>query len=235
MQDAQEELFQYATLIMVVVIVIVIGFYAVIFLNPQTSLNPLKPPLPPTATPVPLPPTWTPTPTNTPTFTPTVTPTDTPTPTPTTTPTATPTATATNTPLATPTRTRPPRTNTPKPPPFAFYVTNYSCQHSGGTYIEGWVTNSAGEEAGTQVNLGTTPGANVVDTRISGSGERSPGHFTFVLNANGPRPGTWYVWVVDASGKAISDPNAARVVTNDIRNGDDPNSCWRAEMTFVRR
>jgi hypothetical protein len=228
MQDIQDEGFQYATLIAVVAVVIVVGFYAVIFVNPQTPLNPLKPPLPPTATPVPLPATWTPTPTNTPTNTPTVTPTDTPTPTPTATP------TLTNTPLATFTNTRPPRTNTPKPPPFIYTTLPNGCQHSGGTFIEGYVTNPSGEESGTRVRLGTSPGSNEVTTLTTGS-DRSPGHYTFVLAPNSSRPGTWYVWIVDAAGKALSDPNAGRVVTNDIRNSDDPNACWRAEVNFGRR
>ena len=73
---------------------IVVGqLFAIIFINPQSSLNPLPPttmPGPfltstPSSTPKPvLPPTWTPTksPTDTPTLTPTVSPTDTPTLTP---------------------------------------------------------------------------------------------------------------------------------------------------------
>ncbi len=234
MSDPQEEAFQIATLVVVVLIVIFCMAYALIFMNPRVALNPFKPPLPDTPTSVGLPATWTPTVTTTPTFTPTPTATDTPTPTPT----DTPTPSITPSPAATATRTRPPWTNTPRPPtatPFTYSVIRGKCEHSGGTYIEGYVTNSQGEEAGVRINLGTSPGSNVVDTRVTGSGERSPGHYTFVLNSNGSRSGTWYVWVVDASGKTISDPNQARIVTNDIRNGDDPNACWRAEVNFGRR
>ncbi|MCX7840672.1 MAG: hypothetical protein N2559_14655 [Anaerolineae bacterium] len=108
------------------------------------------------------------------------------------------------------------------------------CYHSGGTFIEGYVTNAQGEEAGVRVNLGTAPGSNVIETRITGN-DRSPGRYTFVLSAQGPRPGVWYVWISDASGKPLSDPNAGRVETNAIRNPDDPNACWRAEIDFGRR
>jgi cytoskeletal protein RodZ len=232
MQDLQEEGFQFATLFAIVAIVIVIAFYAVVFVNPQFTLNPLKPPLPPTSTLVPLPATWTPTPTDTPTSTPTATQTNTPTATRTNTP------TSTSTPLATPTKptsTRPPRTNTPKPPPFSYYVSNLTCEHSGGTFIEGYVNTAQGPQSGVRVSYGTSPGSNVLETRFTeGSGGR-PGHYTFVLRDSGSRPGTWYVWIVDAAGKALSDPNTARVVTNDIRNGDDPSSCWRAEVDFALR
>ncbi|MBI5032096.1 MAG: hypothetical protein HZB51_16315 [Chloroflexi bacterium] len=229
MEDYQEEGFQFATLFVVVAAVIVIAYYAVVFVNPQSALNPLKPPLPATATPVPLPPTWTPTPTNTPTFTPTATPTETPTPTPTNTP------TSTNTPIATPTRTRPPRTNTPKPPPFSYYVASQTCEHSGGTYIEGYVNSAAGPEVGTRISYGTSPGSNVIQTITTEGSWGRPGHFTFVLREQGSQPGTWYVWIVDAAGRALSDPNSGRVVTNNIRNSDDPSACWRAEVNFGRR
>jgi hypothetical protein len=228
MQDSVEEGFQFATLFVILAIVIVIAFYVTVFLNPQFSLNPLKPPLP---TPTPfstMPATWTPTPTWTPTNTPTATPTFIPTNTP------TPTPTDTATPTRTPTSTRIPRTNTPKPPPFSYATLQNGCQHSGGTFIEGYVTNPSGEESGTRVRLGTAPGSGEISTLTTGT-DRSPGHYTFVLQPNGARPGTWYVWIVDAAGKALSDPNAGRIVTNNINNGDDPNSCWRAEVNFGRR
>jgi hypothetical protein len=108
------------------------------------------------------------------------------------------------------------------------------CEHSGGTYIEGYVNSASGPETGVRVSYGTSPGGNVLETRnTEGAGGRV-GHYTFVLRDGGPRPGTWYVWVVDANGRAISDPNQARVVTNDLRPGD-PNACYRAEVNFERR
>ena len=233
MQEPQEELFQIATLVVVVLVVIVCMAQLLIFVNPRVAINPFKPPLP-AATPLPtFPATYTPTETSTPTlaFTPTLT----RTPTPTETPTPAWTSTLTATPV-TPSRTRPPWTRTPIPPtpsPYIYTVARGVCEHSGGTYIEGYVNSTSGPLDGVLVRLGTSPGGSEVQT-ISTGGDR-PGHYTFVLNANGPRPGVWYVWIVDASGRAISDPNAGRVITNDIRSGDDPNACWRAEINFGRR
>lgn len=228
-----DETFQVATLVVVVLIVLVCMSYLLIFVNPQVALNPLKPPIP-TSTLVlaGLPPTWTPTLTDTPTLTPTPTSTDTPTLTPTN------TSTPTFTPNATATRTRVPATHTPRPPtpsPWVYYEIPDArgvCQHSGGTYIEGYVTNPSGEEAGTRVSLGTAPGSGVVQTITTGS-DKSPGYYTFHLNDNGSRPGTWYVWIVDANGKALSDPNTARVTTNSA-NAGDPSSCWQAFFDFAR-
>ena len=94
------------------------------------------------------------------------------------------------------------------------------------------MTNPNGEEAGTRVNLGTAPGSGIIQTIITGS-DRSPGYFTFVLNANGARPGTWYLWISDSNGKPLSDPNAARVTTNSA-NANAPNSCWQAFVDFAR-
>ena len=233
MQEPQEELFQIATLVVVVLVVIVCMAQLLIFVNPRVAINPFKPP-PPVGTPLPtFPATYTPTETSTPTLT--LTPTLTRTPTPPETPTPARTSTLTATPI-TPSRTRPPWTRTPIPPtpsPYIYTVARGVCEHSGGTFIEGYVNSTSGPLDGVLVRLGTSPGGSEVQT-ISTGGDR-PGHYTFVLNANGPRPGVWYVWIVDASGRAISDPNAGRVITNDIRSGDDPNACWRAEINFGRR
>jgi hypothetical protein len=232
MQEPQEELFQIATLVIVVLTVIVCMGQLLILVNPRVAINPFKPPLAP-GTPLPtFPPTYTPTETSTPTCTFTHTPTFTPTPTDTPTPvwTSTPTVTP-----VTPSRTRPPWTRTPIPPtpsPYSYAVVRGKCEHSGGTFIEGYVNSPQGPQSGVLIRLGTAPGGGEIQTIATGD---RPGHYTFVLRDNGPRPGVWYVWVVDASGRAISDPNAGRVVTNDIRNGEDPNACWRAEISFERR
>jgi hypothetical protein len=230
MQEPQEELFQIATLIVVVIIVIVCMGQLLIFMNPRIAINPFKPP-PPVGTPLPtFPATYTPTETSTPTLT--FTPTTTYTPTPT----DTPTPVWTNTPTITPSRTRPPWTRTPIPPtasPYYYNVQRGVCEHSGGTFIEGYVNSTSGPLDGVLVRLGTSPGGNEVQT-ISTGGDRA-GHYTFVLAASGARPGVWYIWIVDSSGRAISDPNAGRVITNNISNGDDPNACWRAEISFARR
>ncbi len=227
MQDIQQEGYQIATLVVIVAIVLVCMCYLLIFINPQVALNPLKPPVP-TPTIVRLPPTWTPTPTSTftPTFTPT--PTDTPTPTPTF------THTPTNTPIATRTRTRPPWTNTPIPPKYPYATLKGVCEHSGGTFIEGYVTDAQGEVSGVIIKLGLAPGGSEIQSLTTGTG-RSPGHYTFVISAQGPKPGTYYVWVADSAGKPLSDPWAGVVTTNAIKNPEDPGACWRAEVNFARR
>ncbi len=128
---------------------------------------------------------------------------------------------------------KPSETLTPSSP-WAYRVTSRGCQHSGGTFIEGIVSNQYGEEAGTRVNLGTSPGASIVQTITTGN-DRSQGYYTFVLNANGASPGTYYVWITDAGGRVLSDPNAATVSLNGIRNPYDPNACWQAFIDFARR
>jgi hypothetical protein len=230
MQTASEEGFQIATIVVVVVIFLTCMGLALVFVNPQVSLNPLKPPIfTLTLVIAALPPTWTPVPTATPTLTSTPTPTDTPTFTP------TPTNTPTNTPVSTPPRTRVPFTRTPVPPtasPFNYSVVYFTCEHSGGTYIDAYAINPQGEEAGVQIRWGSQPGSGEIQTLTTGSGP-TPGKVTFVLRDGGPRPGTWYVWVVDGNGRPLSDPNAGRVVTNDVKS--DAGSCWRAEIHFERR
>jgi hypothetical protein len=113
-----------------------------------------------------------------------------------------------------------------------FNSVSRGCQHSGGTYIEGTVSSLFGEVTGAHVSLGTSPGGNVIQTLVTGK-DKSPGYYTFVIRANGPYPGTFYVWVTDTAGNPLSDPNNGRVVTNSIRSGDDPASCWQAFIDFV--
>lgn len=118
--------------------------------------------------------------------------------------------------------------DTPLPPsPWAYNVNPRGCQHSGGTFIEGVVRNSYGEEANARVMLGNSPGANIIQTLVTGS-ERSPGYYTFILNRDGLSLGTFYVWLADANGRILSDPNAARVII-------DSYACWQAFIDFMRR
>lgn len=224
------ESFQIPTLIVVGIIIIVCMCYALIFVNPQVSVNPFKPILPTqTVIALVLPPTWTPTPTDTPTPTFTLT----PTPTPTSTPTVT--NTPTNTTIPTSTRTRTPRPPTAVPSPYSYLSRLSSCQHSGGTYIEGIVyhdPSGSSREAGTRVALGTGPGPGTGDVYYVTS--RDDGYYVFVINASGSTPGTFFVWIADGTGKAISDPNTGRVQTNSL-GPDNPNSCWRAVVDFAHK
>ncbi len=227
--DDSHEIYQIPMLFVVGVIVVVCMCYALIFVNPQVAFNPFKPILPtPTVLALVLPPTFTPTPSDTPT--PTSTLTLTPTPTSTRTVTEIPTSTR----IPTVTRTRSPRPPTAVPSPFVYNAVNQGCFHSGGTFIEGTVYRNPNErESGVRVWLGAGPG--------TGTGDNPPavtndvGYYVHVIRANGPAPGTFFVWVGDAVGNPLSDPNAGRVQTNEIRNGEDPSACWRAVRDFVRK
>lgn len=250
MDDIREEPYQIATLVVVVVTALVCMCYLLIFINPQVSLNPFKPPLA-TMTPVAfgLQATWTPTRTMTPL--PTETPTNTPTITLTPLPTNTATATSIpRTPTLPPTATRPRPTSTrrptappaapaPQPSGYAYSVSRQGCFHSGGTFIEGtvWGNSGGNPQSGVRVYLGAGPGPDKGDNYVvlTGTQGTSAGYYNHVIRANGAAPGNYYVWVGDPNGKPLSDPNQGLVRTNDIRNGDDPNACWRAVVDFVQR
>lgn len=231
--DRYDEGFQIATLVVIVVAALVFMCYALIFINPQVALNPLKPALPtPTKLVAGLGPLWTPTATSTPI------PTSTPTSTPTVTNTPLPTDAPTSTPIRTATATRRPPTRVPAPPvsQYVYGVTNKTCAHSGGTYIEGWVRDRAGNElSGVRVAMGSGPGSGSIYYLTTGSQGRSSGYYVFVINPSGAKPGNYFIWIADGSGKPISDPNAGRVTTNSIRSADDPASCWLAEVDFGRK
>jgi hypothetical protein len=148
---------------------------------------------------------------------------------------STPTSTATATQTSKPTRVPP--TRTPRPPspttsPYLFNSVPRGCQHSGGTFIEGTVSSVFGEVSGAHVSLGASAGGNVIQTLVTGK-DKSMGAYTFVIRADGPYPGTFYVWVTDTAGNPVSDPNGGRVVTNSIRSDSDPASCWQAYVDFV--
>lgn len=238
MDSINEEFYQIATLVVVVVTVLICMCYLLIFVNPQIALNPFKPSTTtPTFVAVGLQPTWTTTPTST------STPTLRPTLTPTATPTALPTNTPTNTPFI-PTRapTRRPPTRVPAPPPaptstFVYNTVRQGCYHAGGTFIEGTVWNAGNPQGGIRVAMGSGPGPTFggVYYLTTGNQGKSDGYYDFTIRDNGASPGNYYVWVADGNGNPLSDPNAGRITTNNIRNGDDPNACWRGVVDFVHR
>ncbi len=184
------------------------GYFALIFINPNSSLNPLPPGgrLVPTSTPTPapatLPPTWTPSPTIEATPTNTLIPTWTPFP--------------TNTPfsLVPPTRTPKP-TSTPKAPFTAISVQqvdstiihpDFACNWAG---IGGTVVDANNSPViGTVVVLRGSLNGNTVDlTTVTGiNKEYGPSGFEFVIgNAPVASNKTLYVQLVDLSGLPLSD------------------------------
>lgn len=207
MQTSSEEGFQIATLVVIVLVVLVCMGMALIFVNPQVALNPLKPPLPTTTLVVAvLPPTWTPTPTDTPTLTPTPTSTDTPTFTPTN------TNTPTNTPIPTLTRRptpRPTRTWTPVPviPSYPFRLGRPVEVHDncGTWYIAGTVWNSSDPSRGTKsgVPILVYFGNQYQGTNFTGShAGKSSGYWEWIF-ANGTA-GNGYVVIIDSNGNVLS-------------------------------
>ncbi len=231
MDTEQEEIFQIATLIVVVGTAIVCMCYFLIFLNPQIALNPFKPPLATPTLVAGLPPTWTPTVTGTPSRTPP--------------PTITPLPTDTPLPTAIPTRTRPPTkrppTRTPAPVvptlapyTYAYRPTNIRCSHSGGTFVKGTVWNGGVPQTGVRVRLSWSPNgpaaANDQTTAYQADGSTT---YTFVLRDNGAYSAgaDWYVWVLDVTGEPASDPNMAHIRTNNL-GPNDGNACWFAIVDF---
>jgi len=234
MQNGHEEGYQLATLVVIVITMLVLIAFLLIFINPQIALNPLKPPKPTAATTVivaALPPTWTPVPTDT------ATPTATPTPTTTPTLTPSPTSTPTNTAIATarpPTRAAPIVPPTPIPLPYSFHPVLQNCTHSGSTQIKGKVSSGGQPVDGVRVILATSPDPATIqeDQPVRRDVDGST-IYAFVMSAIGPLPSfNWYVWVVDATGHPLSDPNY-RVPMNDYP-ASNPLACWLAVVDFVR-
>lgn len=194
----------------------------------------------------------TPTRTPRPTFTPLATPTDIPTVLPTnppatavpvvSAPTKAPTKKPTVKPTAKPTSkpptappvvaTQPPQPPTQPPFQWTYHATTPGCEHSGQAFIKGAVYNDKNDvnskTPGMPVSMGpqdgTTAWANV---KTDDNGE-----FTFMLNAKGAAPGTYWVWVTDSKGSRISEVGGPIVMNN--LGPDDPRTCWHATIDFYK-
>lgn len=177
------------------------------------------PPLAPTPTNTRVVPPATPTPTFTPTFTPAPpTPTFTPAPLPTATPVPpTPTNTPTFTPTPTPT------------PAYEYHTANVGCYHSGNTFIEGTVYEGANPKNGVTVRLSWAPDGPAAGDYVTGTNPDRPGMYFHFLSTG--QTGTYYVWVVDAAGKRISDIG---MIQFNNEGPDSPTACWRGVVNFVR-
>lgn len=179
----------------------------------------------------------------TPTRTRTVKPTFTTIPSPTVTPIPpTPPLTLTSTPTRRPTPRPPTRTPT-RPPaptavpqptvsPFQYATANVGCVHAGNQYIKGRVYDSkdpsANGVAGLKVGLGDSSGTNPWVT-VDNEGD---GFYTFTLSIEGEpgKPaGTYYVWLMDGSGRRISD------IGGPIRIDPGTGDCWAGTVDFYRR
>ena len=187
--------------------------------------------------------TVTPTRTPRPTFTPIPPPTATavpPTPVP---PTPVP---PTRAPTRAPTRvpTKPPTQPPPPPPPqptavvakMPYGTANISCAHSGNQYIKGRVYDSSAPSAngvpGLMMALGGGGGTDPWQTTKN----EDDGFYTFTLAALGNPmlpAGTYHVWILDGSGKRISDVGGP--ININPLGPDAPGTCWAGAVDFYRR
>ncbi len=190
--------------------------------------------------------TTTPTRTPRPTFTPYPTVTDTPEPTLAPPPTAVP-PTATRRPTARPTARPSPRPPTAPPPPpvqvqptqpppppvqYTYQANPASCVHSGDTYIKGAVYDNRDDPnsktPGIRVALGPADGNTVwADVKTDDMGE-----YTFIIQTGSAKKGTYYVWVLDASGKRISQIGGP-INVNGL-GPDAPGACWAGSVDFFK-
>ena len=177
-----------------------------------------------------------------PTFTPMPDMTDTPVPT--IAPTRAPTLvlTATKPPTARPPTARPatavpkssaPSVALPTVSSMDFHVNPPTCAHSGKTYIKGIVyldkNDPSQRYAQAIVVLGSPDGKTRYADPILSEWD---GTYTFILNDNGPRPGSWGVWLATASLVRKSDIGGP-INTNSL-GPDDPKACWAGSVDFWR-
>ncbi len=106
-------------------------------------------------------------------------------------------------------------TNPPAPPPSAYTysrATVTACRpQAGGTWFDGVVKRGGNPVNGERVVFSWAPdGAPITPPAVTGPHEGypgwNPGYFSHIISAPpDPKKGDWYVWVVDASGKRISE------------------------------
>ncbi len=86
------------------------------------------------------------------------------------------------------------------------------------------------------------PGVRLAVSNVPGGGPRaqamtgmypnhSIGYYALVIDYQKAVPGDWYVWVVGPDGSPISDPQAAHITTNKLKQ-DNESACWRAVVNF---
>jgi hypothetical protein len=120
-------------------------------------------------------------------------------------------------------------------PSFEYAANPASCSHAGNQYVKGRVYDSkdpsANGVAGLKIGLGDSTGTNPWVT-ITNEGD---GFYTFTLTGVGQAAnrGTYYVWVMDGSGKRISDVGGP-INMNPV-GPDAAGTCWAGSVDFWRR
>jgi len=141
-------------------------------------------------------------------------------------------------PTATPRPTSTPRPAAPTPTPKPRYVFNKAliqrCEPNAGvTALEGTVYQNHKPFNGANVVFSYAPdGPPVVQPAISGPHTGypawDPGYYSHIIQAGSAREGDWYVWIVDATGKRISEISPR--VHTDATAGEG--KCQKAVVDF---
>jgi tetratricopeptide (TPR) repeat protein len=127
---------------------------------------------------------------------------------------------------------RPTPTSTPTPiptPAYQYRTANVGCYHSGDKFIEGTVWESGAAKNGVTVRLSWAPDAAGAADYVTGTDPGRPGYYLHPRSKG--ETGTYYLWVVDASGKRISEIGS---ITFNNEGPDSPTACWRGVVDFVR-
>ena len=155
-----------------------------------------------------------------------------------------PQSTATRTPTRpAPTATRRPPTAVPPPPPpvssqppapkYQYSVANYTCEHSGGSWLKGHVYENKNDPSsavpGLSVAFGGSGGEIYDSTQSDGNGDFA---FTLTADGTGAKIGTFYLWIIDRSRNRISD--MAGPININGKPETAPDSCWAGWAFFVK-
>ena len=124
-------------------------------------------------------------------------------------PTAPPPPPPTNTPVPAPTA--PPAPTEPPKPQYKFNIVEVSrCERQpAGNWFEGTTYVNGQPQNGHLVAFSYEPDGPIVATMLSGPHEGYPGwktgFYSHIINATNPQAGNWFVWVVDETGRRISE------------------------------
>ena len=129
-----------------------------------------------------------------------------------------------------------PEQPTAAPPPQASYEFNKAilqrCDpNEGVTYVQGTTYKGGSPANGYQVAFSYAPDGPIVATVQSGPHQGyegwSTGFYSHILSPNSPREGNWFFWIVDGSGKRISQ------IANVHTDGDaGDGKCQQAVIDF---
>ena len=116
--------------------------------------------------------------------------------------------------------------------PYEWHVNPADCEHSGETYIKGVVYCNKYDTGcgvpGVRVAMGAADGVTIYDQVTT----FDDGTYSFTLSTAGQpaKKGTYYIWMIDGSGKRISDIGGP-IVVNGL-GPDTPGACWAGHVYF---